>query len=89
MLAAFALIGGAGGMGEDGLGGGEHRGTVWCEPVESTGGRQALDLASVEQARVDPFSEIVERLKRAIGLALLDQGAAIAFSPTPFSAPMA
>ena len=73
VLAAFAAVGGAGGMGEDGLGGGEHRGAVAGQAVEGAGGGQALDLPPVEQPRIDALGEIVEAGERPPRLALLDQ----------------
>ena len=59
-LPARPLVGGAGGVGEDRLGGGEQRGAIGREAVERTGGGEAFDLAAVEQPRVDPLGEIVE-----------------------------
>ena len=68
-----ARVGGAGGVGEDGLGRGEHRRPVGVERVERAAAGEALDLAAVEQARIDPLGEILERLERAVGAPLLDQ----------------
>ncbi len=60
-------------MGEDGLRGGKDGGALAGQAVEGAGGRQALDLSPVEQARVDPLGEIVEGLERPVRLALLHQ----------------
>ena len=60
-------------MGENRLGGGVAARRDRARGIERAGGRQAFDLAAVEQARVDPLGEIVEALERSIGRALGDQ----------------
>src|SRR5688572_13507254 len=47
-LPARALVGGAGGMGKDRLGGGIERGTIGRETVERARRGEALDLAAVQ-----------------------------------------
>jgi hypothetical protein len=71
--ARFARVGGAGGMGEDRLGGSEHAARLGAIPSKARRRRKALELAAVEQARIDPFGEIVERLEAAVRAAVLDQ----------------
>ena len=87
-LPAGPLVGGAGGVGEDRLGGGEHRGPLGLDAVERAGAGEAFELAAVEQPRIDPRGEILEAGERPVAVALLDQRS-IAFSPTPLSAPSA
>ena len=61
-------------MGQNGLSRAEHCGAFACQTVESAGGGKTFDLPPVEQPRIDPLGEIVERLERAFRLALLNQG---------------
>jgi hypothetical protein len=74
VLAAGPLVGGAGGMGKDGLGGGKDRGPLPGQAVEGAGGGQALDLAAVQLPRIDALGEIVEAFEWAVRLPLRNEG---------------
>ena len=60
-------------MSKDGLGRGEDGRAIRRDGVEGARGGKAFDLAAVEQARIDAFGEIVQRLERPLRLALRDQ----------------
>src|SRR4051794_35298242 len=60
-------------MGENGLGGSEHRRSVRVDAVERPCPGEALELASVEQARIDSGGKILEAGDRPPPLALDDQ----------------
>ena len=50
-----------------------YRRPIRIKPVKRARGRQAFQLAAVEQLGIDPLGKIVEAFVRAIGLPLGDQ----------------
>src|SRR5690242_8910382 len=61
-------------MGKDGLRAAEHGTSVGLEAVEGSSAGKAFDLATIEQAWLDPVREVVERLERPAPFPLGDDG---------------